>query len=234
MNAYAPLNAPPGPVDVYSGFSAAADQQPLLTVPYGAISDWFDPGVFDDQGDANVSYYPAGKKGRDDQLMSKSETLKGVEQVTAFLTTGSYTAPSGANLGQLTENFEKGSQGGFASPVPGKANVLTFSSGLENTMSKKDRTWFLSAGSACLSRPDPAQYEGPQSVNGGNGVLSVDPSATKLTLHEYTGDLTTAAFECKSKPILEIPVSLTPGGQGYVFLFSPGKDEVRALFAPIP
>jgi len=121
VNGYSSPPGGPSAVDVYGGYSAGEGHKPLISVPFGAISDWFDPGVFDDQGNAALAYYPAGKRSSDDELISKSETLKGTERVTVFITAGDETNPSGGRYGRLSMVFEKGTDVAGESPEPGKA-----------------------------------------------------------------------------------------------------------------
>ena len=72
VNAYAPLNGDPGPIDIFSGYSAEDGQQPLATVDYGTASAWFDPGV-DSEGNAALSSYPSGRTSDDDKLGDQAE-----------------------------------------------------------------------------------------------------------------------------------------------------------------
>jgi len=60
------LRAPergPGPIDVYAAPWAGDGDNPLLSVPYGTVSEYFDPTVSDDAGDMFLSMYWAGTKG---------------------------------------------------------------------------------------------------------------------------------------------------------------------------
>lgn len=234
LNAYAPLNGDPGPVDVYAGFSVDAADKPLVTVPYGEISDWFDPGVMDEQGDANVLFYPAGKKEDDDQIMSKSETLKGTERVTAFLSSGSSVMDSGARFGQVEMIFENATTFPLDTPAPGKAVLIVDAIGLDNTLSEKDRFWFASTGTGCLEGVAGSIGNGPQPVApGSRSSLAVEPGSVKVSLHEYPA-VTDFLPACDNASVSgDMPVTLAPGKTTFLFLFSAGKDVLKWLVVPV-
>ena len=63
FNAYAPLNGDPGPVDIYPDAFVLEGATPKLSVPYGTMSEPFDPTVKGDEGSMFLSFYWPGTTG---------------------------------------------------------------------------------------------------------------------------------------------------------------------------
>ena len=166
VNGYATPPAGPTAIDVYAGHSAAAGQQPLVTVPFGGVSDWFDSGVFDEDGNAALSYYPAGKRTIDDNLITKTETLQGDERVTAFLSAADTKTATGVLFGRIEMLFETGVDFALGTPPPGKSLLFVDAVGAQNLVDK-ERLWYVSTGGKCLPEIDFSTGVGPQPVSPG-------------------------------------------------------------------
>ena len=59
-NLYRDASGKPTDLDIY-GDVDAANAPKLISVPYGTITDFFDPGVQDDQGDADWTSIPPAR-----------------------------------------------------------------------------------------------------------------------------------------------------------------------------
>ena len=70
------LTAEPGPIDIYPDPWVDAGAKPLISIPYGTVSDYFDPTVADEQGDMFLSAYRSGETGNGNALADQTETLK--------------------------------------------------------------------------------------------------------------------------------------------------------------
>ena len=185
VNAYAPLNGDPGPIDVYAAPWAGDGDAPLLSVPYGTVSEYFDPTVSDDAGDMFLSMYWAGTKGNGSELISQTETLKGGEVITFIVATGDSTQDSGRRFGSIQAFFQTASGGalGQSTPAPGKSLLLVDTNGTENVIAKPDSTtWYFSAGTGCTK----AINDDANTAFGGEGASGIGRFGGRWAVEAFT------------------------------------------------
>ena len=236
VNAYAPLNGDPGPLDIYAAPWAAEGDTPLLSVPYGTVSAYFDPTVFDDAGDMSLSAYWAGTQGNGSELISQDETLKGGEVITFIITTGSNSQDSGRRFGGIQPFFQKASGGTFgqATPAPGKALLIVDTNGVENVIAKPDSaTWFFSAGKGCTKGINDDANSLTGAGPGSGGTYQLDPGAYTGSLHAYAKDDATFPT-CDNPPLLkDLAITAVAGQTAILLVYAPKDGDLRTLFIPL-
>ena len=139
-------------IDVYAAPWVLDGATPLLTVPYGTASEFFDPTVADDQGNMFLSFYRHGETGNGTEVMSQTETLKGGEVITYVLMSDAEARDDGTPKLYLQALFH-GSTGGVlaATAAPGNGVILVNMHGLEPAVAKPadGGSWFMSTGVGC-------------------------------------------------------------------------------------
>jgi hypothetical protein len=239
----------PGPIDVYGDFKATGT--PLITVRYGTISNWFDPGILDDQRNATLTFLPAGKTGTDDEVAhKKSDTLKGGERTTIVLAKNQNTNSSGGLIksddGLLSETVENGTTYPLPTP-PASQSVLIVNNVALQALHKfpgTDQTaLFIATGKDCLPTIDSDPLNGsilvdqlgrvspaPQPISSWGTVSFAMPAGSQsVSFH-----LVNAYMNCSGKSVFpEIPVQLAVGGQTFLFLYSPDGKVLKNLVVPV-
>lgn len=139
-------------IDVYAAPWVLDGATPLLSVPYGTASEFFDPTVSDDQGNMFLSFYRHGETGNGTELMSQTETLKGGEVITFVLMSDADLRDDGTPTLYLQALFH-GSTGGIlaATPQPGNGVILVNMHGLAPAVATPGDggSWFMSTGQGC-------------------------------------------------------------------------------------
>jgi len=236
VNAYAPLNADPGPIDIYAAPWASEGDKPLLTVPYGTVSEFFDPTVFDDAGDMSLSAYWAGTTGNGSELISQDETLKGGEVITFIVTTGSNTQDSGRRFGGIQVFFQKASGGTFgqATPAPGKALLVVDTYGVEQVLAAPDSsTWFLGTGKGCTKTIGDDANSLTGAGPGSAGTYQLDPGSYSGSIHAYAKD--DASFPTCDNPALigNLAIQAVGDRTAILLIYGPKETDLRTLFIPL-
>lgn len=236
VNAYAPQNGDPGPIDVYAAPWAGDGDTPLLSVPYGTVSGYFDPTVSDDAGDMFLSMYWAGTKGNGSELISQTETLKGGEVITFIVATGDSTQDSGRRFGSIQAFFQTASGGalGQSTPAPGKSLLLVDTNGTENVIAKPDSTtWYFSAGTGCTKaiNDDANTLSG---VGPGSGsTYQLDPGSYTGSIHAYASDATDLPT-CDNSPLIgNIAIKAVADRTVVLLIYGPKDGDFRTLFIPL-
>lgn len=236
VNAYTPLDGDPGPIDIYAAPWAAEGDAPLLSVPYGTVSEYFDPTVSDDAGDMFLSAYWPGTQGNGSELISQTETLKGGEVITFIVTTGSSTQDSGRRYGGIQPFFQKASGGTFgqATPAPGKALLLVDTYGLENVLAAPDSaTWYLSAGNGCAKGINDDANSLTGAGPGGGGVYQLDPGSYTGSFHAYARD-DSSVPTCDNSALLgNLAIHAVADQTAILLVYAPKDGDLRTLFIPL-
>ena len=229
VNAFVPGTGAPFAIDVYAGYPTAG-AKPLLTVPFGEVSPVFDPTVSDTQGDLTLSFFKQGSIAQADQIIAQSETVAGGERYTMFVNTSTTGGGGPRNGGSIQTFFDVGGgDTGNPTPAPGQAILLVDSYGLDAVWGAIPSQNYIKVGGACLpifGKPAGSQV-GPAGI-GSNTYFSVTPGTAPIVA--YTAPLAQDA-QCAGSPTSD-PVSGTfaTGETDYLFLYSTGKDSLKAVF----
>jgi hypothetical protein len=232
VNLYNDGTGAPAPIDVYGDYSALGAA--LRSVPYGTASDWFDPGVLDDQGNAHVSFFPSGKRASDDALIDQSETLKGTERITMIVGTGENKKSDGTYFGQIEILFENSTLNPLPTAPASKALVVVDLLALYRWPGPGPGLgtdyMYLSVGKDCLKtlEGEGDQYTGVQPLSPHRGVsrFSIPSGPQKLSLHS-TDTCTDAS------PYPDIPINLAPGARSQLVFYSSDYVKLETLLLPL-
>jgi hypothetical protein len=227
-NLYRDADGKGQPLDIYGDYSAQAGPM-LVTVPYGTVSDWFDPGLTDAQGDMELSFYPTGKTTQDDQIGSQTETLKGTERITMAIATGDHQGPGGVALGQWKVWFENSEQNPLpTAPAAGQAVLLVDGIGLQAMPGSTETFVFVGVDGTCLPSVDQGPDAGGQPWGPGSQQSYLFPAGSHaVSLHLATPD-------CKAKsPYPDTTIDLQAGARAFAFYFTPDDKTLNALIVPL-
>ena len=236
VNAYAPLNGDPGPIDVYAAPWAGDGDAPLLSVPYGTVSEYFDPTVSDDAGDMFLSMYWAGTKGNGNELVSQTETLKGGEVITFIVATGDSTQDSGRRFGSIQAFFQTASGGTFgqSTPAPGKALLIVDTTGVENVIAKPDSaTWFFSAGTGCTKGINDDANSLTGAGPGSGGTYQLDPGSYTGSIHAYAKDDPSIPTCDNAALIDKLAIKAVADQTAILLIYAPKDGDLRTVFIPL-
>lgn len=227
-NFYRDAAGRPTDIDVYGDFNAQAG--PLLkTVRYGTLSEFFDPGRLDDQGDANLSFYPAGRTGTDDQIGSQTATLKGDEVVTMAIATGENTSQNGTALGRWKTFYENGQDFPLpTAPTSGDAVLMADGVALAAFPNTTETFAFLGVDGTCLPSVEGGPDGGGQPLAPHSQQSYIYPAGS----HNVTVHLANADCGAKS-PYPAIPVALSAGERAWLFFYSPDDGQLQTLLVPV-
>jgi len=226
FNAYAPLDGEPGPVDIYPKPWVLDGAKPLRTQPYGELSEPFDPTVADDAGDMFLSFYWANTTGNGNELMSNTETLKGGEVLTYFLTTGSEQQSGGRRSGAL-HTYVHTPKPGFGIDVPpGKGLLSVDSIGLEAVLSNAaDMHLFFSLGSGCAKGIGDSESTTQGVGPGSAGAYALDPGEHSGTVYDDA--------KCLKNPVANATFTISEGGRSVFFVYAVKDGDIRNVVVPL-
>jgi len=237
VNTYVPLTGDPVALDIYAAPWVSEGARPLLSVPFGTASDFFDPTVSDDAGDMFLSAYVAGETGNGNAVADQTETLKGGEIITMLVATGSNPKPNGGRYGGIQVYFHaaKGGTFGQQTPEPGKGVLFVSTLGLENILANpeaNDLYLKLSGDSGCTN---------PVDANG-NTLAGVGPGqSTPLVV--APGTYTAAIYSvpssssvlpsCTGTPLLkDIAVTIAADQTTMLVIYGAKETDLRTLVLP--
>lgn len=236
VNAYAPLDGAPGPLDIYASPWAAEDDTPLLSVPYGTASAFFDPTVSDNAGDMALSAYWAGTTGNGSELISQSETLKGGEVITFIITTGDSTQDSGRRFGQIQSFFAEASGGTFgqATPEPGKALLVVDTVGIDQVLPATDgSTWYFGTGNGCTKAIDDDANTLTAAGPGSAGTYQLEPGAYTGSIYAYGSDFN-GFPTCDGSPLVgDVGIQAVADQTTVLLVYAPKDGDIRTLVVPL-
>ncbi len=226
-NLYHNASMAPGPIDVYGDLGPGSGDSPLVSVAYGTMSDWFDPGILDDQRNAFISFYPSGLHDATHEIGTQSETLKGDERITIFVAAGQNQQSSQRFGGRWRTVFEISTLNPLPIPPAGQAAVILDTLALDAIPGAKDGYVYVSAGGACLDNL--AQDNGSaQPISAyTTSTFAIPATAVALSFHPDGNS-------CSGKGVFDdVQVTLSAGQRAYVELFSPDGTTIRSLVVPI-
>ena len=219
-------------IDVYAAPWVDTGATPLLTVPYGTATEFFDPTVADEQGDMFLSFYRHGETGNGTEVMSQTETLKGGEIITYVLMSDAETRDDGTPKLYLQSLYHSPTSGFDATPEPGKGILIVNMHGIEPAVATPDgTTWYLSAGQGCTkSINDSADTQ--TAAGPGDGTKYVlAPGDYTLSLHpSMAGDFP----DCSTKALVSgMKVTIAAGTTSVLVVYAPTATEIKSLALPL-
>lgn len=256
VNLWIPTGAQQGgAIDVWVG-SPQFGGKKLKTVEYGTVSEFFPPetdaplgsGPADGHEDYRLTFYPVGKTGDDDELITQNGTSSPGAKVT-YLTMPA--DPDGRGLTLQSFLDDPGSEptpaGSLDDPVlqipAGKAVLsLTAAPMQYRGADPKNGPSYVAAsvGGQCLQyldRETGKVHEDPNVVETLGGTYSlayvVDPGA-KVRVNQFPDDQTSAADTCAGKPTLDgIDPGIAAGQRAYGFVYGIDEQQVKILVVPV-
>ncbi len=224
VNLYKDASGAPTAIDIYGDFNAQTGNL-LKTVPYATVTDWFDPGILDDQGDAELSFYATGRTSTDDQLGTQSATLKGTERITLVIGTGENKSSSGTQLARWKTISENAND--FPLPTPptsGDAVLMTDGIGLMAFPGTTETFMFLGVDGTCLPSVDSGTEGGGQPIGPSSQQSYIYPAGSHaVSLH-------LGQSECGAKGAYpDVTVDLKAGQRAFLFLYSPDGKSLKTL-----
>jgi hypothetical protein len=228
-NLYTPATGEPPALDIYSGTSAQYGTL-VASVPYGTISDWFDPGVLDASGDASLTWYVHGKTGQNDDIGNQTETLKGGEQITVFIAAGDADNKnsSGIQFARWKVFFDNGADFPLPSPVAGKAIVMADGIGLSAVPGTSETFLYMSVDGECLPNVEGGSQGTPQPWGPGSQQSYLAPAGSKEMHIELPG--TNGIPDCKSNgKFPPFKYDVAAGERAWLAFYSPDGKTLKAL-----
>lgn len=249
-NVYAAKGAEAGqPIDVWAGDPGSGNGRKLLTVPYGQVSDFFAPVVFD-QGTAaehdqyTLTMVPSGKSGSGDVLMQQQESSSPGQQLTMILGPGDADS-RGGSLQVFADELGSAPDGsGFtSSAIPSaaasQAVIKLNALGVHTADSSGPSFVLASADGQCLSyiEPDTGQLHDPKSdtttLVGGSSTLSYLIQPGQQARVHLVGDQQAVSEACHGQPVATADPQLAAGKGAYGFLFGATAAAAKLLLVPI-
>lgn len=221
-------------IDVYAAPWVVDGATPLLNVPYGTASDFFDPTVSDEQGNMFLSFYRHGETGNGTELISKTETLKGTEIITYVLMSDDEKADDGTPKLYLQPLFHVHTVDLFgATPRPGNGVVIVNMHGLQPAVARPadGESWFLSAGQGCVKAVGDKDYSLTAAGPGDGSQWEFAPGDYLLSFHPSTADV----FPDCSTAALIPPVKVTVvADQTTLFVvYAPSATDIKTMVLPL-
>jgi hypothetical protein len=220
-------------IDVYAAPWVLEGATPLLSVPYGTATEFFDPTVADDAGDMFLSFYRHGETGNGTEVMSQTETLKGGEIITYVLMSDADTRDDGTPVLQLQSLYHAPGGGTFdATPPPGKGVLIANMHGIEPAVATPDGvSWYLSAGQGCKKSMNDAADTLTAAGPGDGTEYVFDPGDYSLSLH----DSAPGAFpDCSSTPLISgIKATVVADKTMVVVVYAPTATEIKSMVLPL-
>jgi hypothetical protein len=221
-------------LDVYGDFDATHGPK-LITVPYGTVSDFFDPGQIDAQGDADWTFYPAGKTERDDQIGGQTETLKSTDVITMAIGDGESTnkSPNGTQLGRWKTFFETDANNPLPTPPAATdAELMVDGIALSAMPGSTDTFVYTGVDGTCLPSSDGGAPEGGQPWGPESQQNYVYPAGSHAVSLHFAG--ANGAPDCKAKsPYPDTTVDLKAGQKAWLFYYTPDDKTLKSLLVPV-
>lgn len=227
FNGYIPMNdEAPGSIDIYPDAFAMEDARPLVSVPFGTLSEPFDPTV-KGEGNMSLSMYWAGTKGVGNALMTKTETLRGGEVITYFLVTGPVLqGETGRRLGALQAFFHDPTSD---NEIPAGKGLLTVSSvGLDAVLPDPSAVNYLFSigGEGCAKAVGDTEFSTSGVGPGSSATYAFDPGS-------YVG----AVYDdptCEARPVVEnVAFTIDAGGRSVLYVYGAAPDDLRSVVVPL-
>jgi hypothetical protein len=218
-------------IDVYAAPWVLDGATPLLTVPYGTATEFFDPTVADESGDMFLSFYRHGQTGNGKELISQTETLKGGEIITYVLMSDVETRDDGTPKLFLQPLFHKPNSTFEATPEPGKGVLLVNMHGIEPAVTIPEGVdWFLSAGQGCRKSINDAQDTLTAAFPGDGTEYVFDPGDYTLSLNPSPPD---AFADCSATALISgVQVTIAAGTKTLLVVYAPTATDLKSIVLP--
>lgn len=228
VNLYNDGTGAPTSIDVYAAPWVLEGAKPLLSVPYGTATDFFDPTVADDQGDMFLSFYRHGQTGNGNELISQTETLKGGEVITFMLMSDAEKADDGTPKLFLQALFHGSSDFYDATPAPGQGILLVNMHGISGIVQAPEGTsWFLSRGQGCMKAIGDDQYTTTAAGPGDGTRYALDPGDYSFSLNPVAPD---AAADCTTPPLISgLKASLVADQTTLLVVYAASATDIRSM-----
>jgi hypothetical protein len=222
-------------IDVYAAPWVLEGASPLLTVPYGTATEFFDPTVADDAGDMFLSFYRHGETGNGNEIMSQTETLKGGEIITYLLMSDAETRDDGTPKLYLQSLYHSPSGGAFdATPEPGKGMLVANMHGIEPAVTAPEgTTWYLAAGGDGCKKSINDGADTLTAAGPGDGSKYVfDAGSYSLSLHPSLPD---GSFpDCSTTALISgIDFTAEAGKTSVLVVYAPTATDIKSMVLPL-
>jgi hypothetical protein len=220
-------------IDVYAAPWVNAGATPLLTVPYGTATEFFDPTVADDAGDMFLSFYRHGETGNGTEVMSQGETLKGGEIITYLLMSDAELRDDGSPKLYLQSLYHApGGNQFLATPGPGQGSLLVNMHAIEPAVATPEGTsWYLSAGQGCKKTINDSADTLTAAGPGDGSQYLFDAGTYTLSLHPATSDVFP---DCSTKALISgIPFTIATGTTSVLVVYAPSATNVTSMVLPL-
>ena len=217
VNLYAPGGEASGPVVVLAGQRASEEPEPIETIDFGEVSDYFAPPA--PGGNLSFSLYPEGAYEDGDRLMQVSETMVEGDQATLVLTTAENSeGPTGATQTLFEElgPSSTASANVIDEAPSGQGLVLGNARAVEGLEGTSGGYQFGIPGTGCLEPSD-----GNKILVGGTATVpfAVDPGPTEIAAYAFDDQ------ECASPVVGPASVDLGAGDRAYVLVYGSGPER---------
>lgn len=220
-------------LDVYAAPWVLDGATPLLSVPYGTATEFFDPTVADEAGDMFLSFYRHGETGNGTELISQTETLKGGEIITYVLMSDADTREDGEPVFQLQSLYHAPGGGiSDATPEPGKGVLIVNMHAIEPAVKATDGvSWYLSAGQGCKKSINDAADTQTAAGPGDGTEYVFEPGDYSLSLHESAP----GAFPDCSTPALisGIKATIVADKTMVLVVYAPTATNLKSMVLPL-
>ncbi len=220
-------------IDVYAAPWVLDGATPLLTVPYGTATEFFDPTVADEAGNMFLTFYRHGETGNGTELISQTETLKGGEIITYVLMSDADTRDDGTPVFQLQSLYHAPGGGIYdATPEPGKGVLIVNMHAIEPAVTAADGvSWYLSAGQGCKKSINDAADTQTAAGPGDGTEYVFEPGDYSLSLHESSP----GAFPDCSAPALISGIKATVVADKTMLLvvYAPTATGLKSMVLPL-
>lgn len=233
VNVYNDGSGSPASIDVYPEPWVLDGATPLLSVPYGTVSEFFDPTVADDQGDMFLSFYRHGQTGNGTELISKTETLKGTEIITYVLMSDAEKAEDGSPKLYLQPLFHHpGSDLFDATAQPGNGVVLVNMHGISGIVTAPEgTTWFLGAGQGCKKAIGDDEFTLTAAGPGDGSRYEFAPGDYSLSLHPSLPD---TFPDCSTAALVSgVNVNVVADQATLLVVYAPSATDIKTMVLPL-
>lgn len=217
-------------IDVYAAPWVLEGATPLLTVPYGTATEFFDPTVSDETGNMFLSFYRHGETGNGTEVMSQTETLKGGEVITYVLMSDEEMRDDGTPKLYLQALFHGSTGGGLgATAAPGDGVILVNMHGLEPAVTKPadGGSWFMSTGTGCTKAIGNDEFTLDAAWPGDGTRYGLAPGDYTLSFHPSpVGDFPS----CSTTPTLDgVQAKVAAGETTLVVAYAPSTTDIKTM-----
>lgn len=235
VNLYADETGPQA-IDVYGfgGTEVVSEQILVGSVPYGEVSDWFNPGFVEGSSGGHTVSVAIRLQGAAEQLIGATDTsiVPGSRATVIVSPSDSF----GPRIRVALDSHPDSERADVPRAPDGAALLATSYEGLPPT-DFRTAVFYGSVGNYCLRGKFPdldveAIVGHPLGQPVGNELV-VEPGTYTLTIHRAS-DEPGVIETCQSSAVAEAPLEIATGGRAYAFLHAAtGEADMRVLVVPL-